>query len=55
MFTYFVILANDIKKQLEAAEAFAATIADPARKQQILDAMQRVKEVSPQHIHDKIQ
>ncbi|GAM17036.1 hypothetical protein SAMD00019534_002110 [Acytostelium subglobosum LB1] len=40
-------IAADIKRQIEEAEAYAATVKDPARKQQILDAVNRLKELSP--------
>lgn len=35
---------------MEAVEAFAATVTDPVRKQQLLDAVKRLKDISPQCI-----
>lgn len=42
--------ANDIRRQIEAAEAYASTISDPVRKQQILQSIERAKQLSPKLI-----
>ncbi|KAM9977350.1 hypothetical protein ACTFIR_011212 [Dictyostelium discoideum] len=41
-------IANSIKKQIEAAEAYAQTITDPDRKKQVLDSIEQLKRLTPQ-------
>ncbi|EFA83885.1 vinculin A [Heterostelium album PN500] len=41
-------IAADIKKQIEEAEAYAASISDPVHKKQIQDAVDRLKQLTPQ-------
>ncbi|KYQ89602.1 vinculin A [Tieghemostelium lacteum] len=41
-------IAADIKKQIEEAEAYANSLSDPKRKKEILDAVERLKQLSPQ-------
>ncbi|GAM27905.1 hypothetical protein SAMD00019534_110810, partial [Acytostelium subglobosum LB1] len=41
-------IAADIKKQIEEAEAYANSIKDPHHRQQILDAVNQLKKLTPQ-------
>eukprot|EP01133_Synstelium_polycarpum_P002541 gene2541-2912_t len=40
-------IAADIKKQIEEAEAYANSIKDPVHRQQILDAVEQLKQLTP--------